>query len=69
MAKEKKNGLNISVRSFITAIAVIFALMILSYMLTLVIQPAVLPMWKGGFLSGSGFYPLCWCWVHPETAP
>ena len=37
MAKEKKNGLNISVRSFITAIAVIFALMILSYMLTLVI--------------------------------
>ena len=37
MAKEKKNGLNISVRSFITAIAVIFALMVLSYALTLVI--------------------------------
>jgi len=37
MAKEKKNGLNISVRSFITAIAVIFALMVLSYVLTLVI--------------------------------
>jgi len=37
MAKEKKNGLNISVRSFLTAIAVIFALMVLSYVLTLVI--------------------------------
>ena len=37
MAEEKKNGLNISVRSFVTAICVIFALMILSYVLTLVI--------------------------------
>jgi len=34
---EKKKGLNISVRSFITAIVVIFALMVASYILTLVI--------------------------------
>ena len=37
MTKLKNKGLNISVRSFITAIAVIFVLMIASYILTLVI--------------------------------
>ena len=37
MAETKKNGLNISVRSFITAIVVIFVLMVASYILTLTI--------------------------------
>ena len=37
MGTNEKKGLNISVRSFITAIAVIFVLMIASYILTLVI--------------------------------
>lgn len=37
MTNEKKEGLNIGVRSFITAIAVIFALMVLTYVLTLVL--------------------------------
>lgn len=37
MAETEKKGLNISVRSFITAIIVIFALMILAYVLTIVI--------------------------------
>ena len=37
MTNEKKQGLNIGVRSFITAIAVIFVLMVLSYVLTLVL--------------------------------
>lgn len=37
MAETEKKGLNISVRSFITAILVIFALMILAYVLSLVI--------------------------------
>ena len=37
MANSEKKGLNISVRSFITAIIVIFALMVTSYILTLVI--------------------------------
>ena len=37
MSKTDKKGLNISVRSFITAIIVIFALMIVAYVLTFVI--------------------------------
>ena len=37
MQKENKKGLNISTKSFITAIAVIFILMIATYILTLVI--------------------------------
>ncbi len=37
MAETEKKGLNISVRSFITAILVIFALMIIAYVLSLVI--------------------------------
>ena len=34
---EKKQGLNINVKSFITALVVIFALMVASFALTLVI--------------------------------
>ena len=37
MMEEQKQGLNISVKSFITALVVIFALMVVSYVLTLVI--------------------------------
>lgn len=37
MTNEKKEGLNIGARSFITAIVVIFVLMVLSYVLTLVL--------------------------------
>ena len=37
MSKEAKNGLNISVKSFITAIVVIFLLMVATYVLTLVV--------------------------------
>ena len=37
MTGENKQGLNISARSFVTAIAVIFVLMVLSYILTLVL--------------------------------
>ncbi|MBQ8575258.1 MAG: YfcC family protein [Clostridia bacterium] len=37
MSKKEKNGLNISVKSFITAIVVIFVLMVASYLLTLFI--------------------------------
>lgn len=37
MMEEKKQGLNISVKSFITALVVIFVLMVVSYVLTLVI--------------------------------
>ncbi len=37
MSSNEKKGLNISVKSFITAIAVIFALMIVAYILTMVI--------------------------------
>ena len=37
MTREMKKGLNLSVKSFITAIAVIFILMVATYILTLVI--------------------------------
>ena len=37
MMEEQKQGLNISVKSFITALVVIFVLMVVSYVLTLVI--------------------------------
>ena len=37
MPEQKQKGLNISTRSFITAIVVIFVLMVASYILTLVV--------------------------------
>ena len=37
MSEQKQKGLNISTRSFITAIVVIFVLMIAAYILTLVV--------------------------------
>lgn len=45
MEKEKK-GLNISAKSFITAILVIFVLMILTYGLTFVVPGGGIPFWK-----------------------
>ena len=44
--KTENTGLNISVKSFITAIVVIFALMVLTYGLTFVIPGGGIPFWK-----------------------
>ncbi len=47
MSTNKENtGINISVKSFITAIVVIFTLMILTYGLTFVIPGGGIPFWK-----------------------
>ena len=43
--KEKK-GLNISAKSFVTAIVIIFVLMILTYILTFMIPGGGIPFWK-----------------------
>ena len=45
--KEKKNkGLNISVKSFVTAIVILFVLMVLTYGLTCLIPGGEMPLWK-----------------------
>ncbi|MBQ8558412.1 MAG: YfcC family protein [Tyzzerella sp.] len=44
--KTEKKGLNISAKSFITAIAVIFVLMVLTYGLTFVVPGGGIPFWK-----------------------
>lgn len=44
--KTEKSGLNISVKSFITAIVVIFILMMLTYGLTFIIPGGEIPFWK-----------------------
>ena len=44
--KKEKTGLNISAKSFITAILVIFALMIFTYSLTFVVPGGGIPFWK-----------------------
>lgn len=47
MSEKKENtGINISVKSFITAIVVIFALMVLTYGLTFIIPGGGIPFWK-----------------------
>ena len=47
MSNNKENaGINISVKSFITAIVVIFVLMVLTYGLTFVIPGGGIPFWK-----------------------
>lgn len=43
--KEKK-GLNISAKSFVTAIVIIFVLMIITYILTFIIPGGNMPFWK-----------------------
>ena len=45
MNNEKK-GLNISAKSFITTIAVLFVLMILTYGITFVVPGGEIPFWK-----------------------
>ena len=73
MANKEKKGLNINTQSFITAILVIFALMIVAYILTLVIPGgnyARIPDENGnmiidttaGFSSAEGGLPF-WKWV------
>lgn len=44
--QKEKNGLNISVTSFAAAIGILFALMALTYILTLVIPGGDIPFWK-----------------------
>jgi len=44
--KEEKKGLNIGVKSFITAIVVIFILMVATYGLTFIVPGAYMPFWK-----------------------
>ena len=73
MAEKEKGGLNISVKSFITAIVVIFALMVGSYILTLVVPGGeyariedangnmIIDM-NGGFSNVDGGIPL-WKWA------
>ena len=47
MSKKKENtGINISVKSFITAIVVIFVLMVLTYGLTFLIPGGGISFWK-----------------------
>ena len=43
---ERKKGLNVGVKSFITAIVVIFILMIATYALTLIVPGGYIPFWK-----------------------
>ena len=44
--KEEKKGLNISAKSFVTAILIIFILMLLTYGLTFVVPGGSIPFWK-----------------------
>ena len=44
--EKKDKGLGISAKSFVTAIVVIFALMILTYLLTFIIPGGFIPFWK-----------------------
>lgn len=73
MAEKEKGGLNISVKSFITAIVVIFALMVGSYILTLVVPGGeyariedangnMIIDINGGFSNVDGGIPL-WKWA------
>ncbi len=73
MEGQKKKGLNISVKSFITAIVVIFCLMVVSYVLTLVIPSGeyqriedangnLVIDTQGGFAHVEGGIPF-WKWL------
>ena len=46
MKENKNKGLNISVKSFVTAIVILFVLMVLTYGLTCLIPGGELPFWK-----------------------
>ena len=73
MSKSKQNGLNLSVRSFLTAITVIFVLMVAAYVLTLVIPSGsydripdaggnLILDTEGGFSHVDGGIPF-WKWL------
>lgn len=73
MDKKQEKGLNVSVKSFITAIVVIFVLMVASYILTLVIPGGEYVRFKdangnmlidvnGGYYNVEGGIPL-WKWA------
>ncbi|MBQ3128148.1 MAG: YfcC family protein [Clostridia bacterium] len=73
MNKKKEKGLNVSVKSFITAIVVIFVLMVASYILTLVIPSGEYVRFQdasgnmlidvnGGYYNVEGGIPL-WKWA------
>lgn len=69
MSQEKKEGgLNLSVRSFITAIAVIFALMVLTYVLTLVVPGGAFERTPDGELISGSYHAVAggipfWQWL------
>lgn len=44
--KQKEQGLGIGAKSFLTAIAVIFVLMVLTYLLTFIVPGGYMPFWK-----------------------
>ena len=46
MKENKNKGLNISVKSFVTAIVILFVLMVLTYGLTCLIPGGEMPLWK-----------------------
>ena len=46
MKENKNKGLNISVKSFVTAIVILFVLMVLTYGLTCLIPGGEIPLWK-----------------------
>jgi len=54
--KEEHNGLNVSVRSFLTAIIVIFALMVLTYILTFAVPGGQYDRDAGGELIQGSFH-------------
>lgn len=73
MSTKQKNGLNISVKSFITAIIVIFVLMVASYLLTLFVPAGIyeriedasgnlIIYTEGGFHAVEGGIPF-WKWL------
>ena len=69
MDKTENNGRNVSVRSFLTAIVVIFLLMVLCYILTFLIPGKGLPFWKWALSPWRRVCPagwwycsfICWC--------
>ena len=79
MPEQNQKGLNISTRSFITAIVVIFVLMVASYILTLVVPGGSytrVPDANGNLIidTASGFTPVeggipFWKWLRTPRRP
>lgn len=60
MEQKEEKGLKISAASFVVAIGILIALMILTYVLTLIIPSEGIPF-------GSGFYLRYWYLVLPRA--